>query len=337
MATILTVPVLAQAMSDGWRAALGMVVAAAVAYAMAGMARRAGPALGLVDRPDGVLKTHAIPVVPLGGVGVATGVTAGALTAGVLRPSTAIAIAIAFVVGLIDDRVSLDPKVRLVAEVAAGVALVSGPVRSGGLTAAPAIVGIIATVVLINAVNLFDGLDGLVSSSALSGLVGAAVLLTVWNGRYGWAAAGIGALAGFLPRNWNPASMFLGDNGSYTVGTILAACLVEAAATGRGVAGMLAASSAATVFGLDLAVTLFRRRRAGVPLFAGDRSHVYDRLHAGGWSVKRVATVAATVNGLAALIVAVAARAGAWPAALGALAAFAVGLVAIGKTGVVQA
>jgi UDP-N-acetylmuramyl pentapeptide phosphotransferase/UDP-N-acetylglucosamine-1-phosphate transferase len=336
MAAILNVPILALATSDGSKAALAMVVAAAVANVAAGLARRAGPGLGLVDRPDGVLKTHEIPVVPLGGVGVAAGVIAGAIVAGVLRPSTAVAIAIAFVVGLVDDRVSLDPKIRLVAELAAGVALVSGPFQEGAIGWLAASVGVAATVVSINAVNLFDGLDGLVSASALAGLVGAAVLLVVWDGRFAWAAAGIGALAGFLPRNWNPASMFLGDNGSYTVGTVLAACVVEAAAAGRGVGGMLAASSIATVFGLDLAVTLYRRRKAGVPLFAGDRSHVYDRLHAGGWSVKRVATVSALVNGVAALIVATAALAGTWIAAVTALVLFGLGLATIGRSGVVR-
>jgi UDP-GlcNAc:undecaprenyl-phosphate GlcNAc-1-phosphate transferase len=115
---------------------------------------------------------------------------------------------------------------------------------------------------------------------------------------------GSGALLGFLPHNWKPARMFLGDNGSYTVGTLLTAVIVELGIAGRGPQDMIAGAAVATVFLVDLGSTLLRRRRAGVPLFVGDRNHTYDRLHDAGWPVPRVALTSALVNGASALGVA---------------------------------
>lgn len=284
-------------------AVTAFVVAAPVAFLVAWLAKVAGPKLGLVDLPDGALKTHRVPVVPLGGIGVATGFLVASALLGALSSSVALAVMAVAVLGLADDRVSLSPRLRLGFEVGAGIVLVSGPLIDGALNGVEAVVGVVATVVLINAVNLFDGLDGLVTSSAAAGLGGAAALAVVWGGDGILAVAGMGALLGFLIHNWHPAKMFLGDNGSYTVGTILAAVVIESAVSGHELPGMIAVSSAGTVYLVDLASTLFRRRRAGVPLFLGDRSHTYDRLHDAGWSIRRVAVTAALVNGAATSIV----------------------------------
>lgn len=286
-------------------ALIAVAVAAPVAYVVAWVAKVLGPRMGLVDMPDGDLKTHEVPIVPLGGIGVATGFLVASAVVGELTWPVAVAVVGVASLGLVDDRLSLSPRLRLAFELAAGLVLVSGPFFDGALSVLQALVGVVAAVVLINAVNLFDGLDGLVSSSAGAGLLGAAVLGTVWGDGGGLLAlSGAAALLGFLFHNWNPARMFLGDNGSYTVGTIIAAVIVESAVLGRDLFGMAAIASAATVFLVDLASTLMRRRRAGVPLFTGDRSHTYDRLHDAGWSVKRVAGTAAVINGAAALLVA---------------------------------
>jgi UDP-GlcNAc:undecaprenyl-phosphate/decaprenyl-phosphate GlcNAc-1-phosphate transferase len=282
-----------------------VVVAAPVAFVVAWLAKVVGPRVGLVDLPDGELKTHSRPIVPLGGIGVATGFLVAAAVAGELTWSIGAAVVGVALLGLIDDRISLSPKLRLVAELAAGLLLVAQPFLDGTLSLLQALVGIGATVVLINAVNLYDGLDGLVSSSAAAGLAGAALLGWVWGDGGGLlAVAGAAALLGFLPHNWNPAKMFLGDNGSYTVGTVIAAVIVDSAVSGRDIFGMMAAAAAGTVFLVDLTSTMWRRKRAGVPLFAGDRSHTYDRLHDSGWSIKRVASTSAVVNGAAAAAVA---------------------------------
>jgi UDP-GlcNAc:undecaprenyl-phosphate/decaprenyl-phosphate GlcNAc-1-phosphate transferase len=317
-------------------AVIAVLVAAPLAFVVAWLAKVVGPRVGLVDLPDGDLKTHSRPIVPLGGIGVATGFLVAAAVTGELTWSIGVAVVGVALLGLIDDRISLSPKLRLVAELAAGVTLVTQPFLDGTLSALQALVGVGATVVLINAVNLYDGLDGLVSSSAAAGLAGAALLGWVWGGGGGLlAVAGAGALIGFLPHNWNPARMFLGDNGSYTVGTILAAVIVDSAVSGRDLFGMMAAAAAGTVFLVDLASTLWRRKRAGVPLFAGDRSHTYDRLHDSGWSIRRVAGTSAAVNGVAAVAVALTAAVSTVAAAVLAV-VIVLGLIAVAMSKVIK-
>jgi UDP-GlcNAc:undecaprenyl-phosphate GlcNAc-1-phosphate transferase len=304
-------------------ALIALVVAAPVSLVAALAARALGPRLGIVDRPDADLKTHDRPVVPLGGVGVVTGGLVGSVTGGLVGGvttgfwSTTAAVLIAFALGLADDRFSLQPRLRLAVEAVAAAVLVAGPLVAGRIGWVEAMLGLVAAVVFVNAVNLFDGLDGLVTTAALAGAAFLFALLGATGGTAILAAATTGALLGFLPLNWNPARMFLGDNGSYSVGILLTAGLVEAAAAGGGIPGMAAAAVAGAVFLIDLAITVLRRRRAGVPMFAGDRSHVYDQLRARGWSVRRVAAAAALANAVACGLVLASALVWGLPAAAG--------------------
>ncbi|MDH4119996.1 MAG: hypothetical protein OEX04_20215 [Acidimicrobiia bacterium] len=285
---------------------IAVAVALVVSHAIARAAGFLGPRVGLVDLPDGELKTHARPIPPLGGLGVVAGYLAGGIAARTLgdsdwfTPSTVVAVVAAAGLGLTDDRVSLSPRIRLVAEIAIGATLVAGPLAAGEIGPFVAALGMVAAVVLINAVNLFDGLDGLVSSAALAGLVGLGLFAGSFGGSVG-ALVAAGAIGGFLPLNWNPARMFLGDNGSYAIGVLLAASMLD---TGS-MSGVVAAGSVATVFLVDLAATLIRRRRSGVPLFAGDRSHTYDVLGDRGWGVKRLAGTAAVVNLVSVVVAAI--------------------------------
>jgi UDP-GlcNAc:undecaprenyl-phosphate GlcNAc-1-phosphate transferase len=105
------------------------------------------------------------------------------------------------------------------------------------------------------------------------------------------AVALCGALIGFLPYNFNPASIFLGDSGSLFIGFTLAALSVlgaQKASTAVAVAIPLIA------FGLpilDTGFTLVRRFVSRRPLFDGDREHIHHKLLERGWSQRRVALV----------------------------------------------
>lgn len=262
-----------------------MVAAAVVALFTSLVAVRlliaAGPRLGFVDAPDGSeLKAHDTAAVPLGGVAVFLGVHVGFLVDGRWEPVLLTATAIVLVLGLADDRVGLPPSFRLAVSAGAGAILaidVAGPWSS--------LLVAVLTVVAINAINLYDGLDGLAGSAALVSAVGLAVVAASGSeAPLGLVLAA--ALAGFLVFNWNPARAFLGDNGAYVVAVVLVWLI---ATVSSGPAMLLAGSGVLGVFIVDLAVTLLRRRRAGAPLFQGDRNHLYDRLHAAGISVRGVA------------------------------------------------
>lgn len=281
----------------------GFLLAAGISLAWCALAIRIGPSIGFVDRPDDPsLKAHERPAVPLGGIGVFLGVHAAIAVAGAFDPGLLAATSIVLVLGLVDDRSGLPPFVRLGAEVAAAATLIvfaDTPLDPTSPT--DLVIGVGLVVVFINAVNLFDGLDGLVGASGVVSAFGLAWLAGLRGADVAPAIAVAGALGGFLVLNWHPAKVFLGDNGAYTVGMFLAYGTLVASPDGVGV-GLGVASVGLGVFALDLIATVIRRKLAGHPLFAGDRSHLYDQLRDRGMTVPTIAITAALAQALFVLV-----------------------------------
>ncbi len=185
------------------------------------------------------------------------------------------------ILGLIDDRVGIDPMVRLGVELLAAVVLVLS------VTANPGIVFMVLSVALavfaINSVNLFDGLDGLVGSV---GLVTAAGLAVIARGRGLDFASPLelgAALGGFLVLNWHPARVFMGDAGTYFLGLYLTHLIIDS--TNESAMELVFMAGVLGVFAIDMLVTLLRRRLNHRPLLLGDRSHIYDQLRDRGVGV----------------------------------------------------
>jgi UDP-GlcNAc:undecaprenyl-phosphate GlcNAc-1-phosphate transferase len=254
-----------------------------------------GPRLGYSDRPDGALKDHTQPAVPLGGIGVFVGMLAGLAALGRLDAGWGASTGLLLVLGLLDDRMSLPPVVRLVGEAAAGLALGLSEAMPAGFRSLVGVVSVVVSVVvLVNAVNLIDGIDQLAGAMTFLTAVGLGVLS---RGRLVGDPSSFvlaGALLGFLWWNRHPAKLFLGDNGAYLIGGTLA-WLATREQTGPGWAWMIALACGGLIL-FDLAVTLLRRLRAGRRLFLGDRSHLYDQLRDRGWSVNRVVGVLAVAQ-----------------------------------------
>jgi UDP-GlcNAc:undecaprenyl-phosphate GlcNAc-1-phosphate transferase len=256
-----------------------VVVIAALAVALvatpaaAAVARRTG----LLDRP-GPLKVQTRPVPYLGGAAVLAAATTGLAGS---RPAWLVPLALALALGTLDDARGLPPPARLAGEVVVGV--LAGVLVANGVAQPWAVLGTtVAVVALINAVNLIDGLDALAAGVCLVSAIGFAVALDGDDRTVALAFAG--ALAGFLVYNRPPARVYLGDGGSYLLGTALAALVVSAWRPGReialsaGVLLLVAFPVAEVVF------AVVRRTRARAPLFTGDRAHVYDQLAHRGWS-----------------------------------------------------
>jgi UDP-GlcNAc:undecaprenyl-phosphate GlcNAc-1-phosphate transferase len=267
---------------------VAFLVTLAVTPVAAGLARR----LGVVDRP-GPLKPQEHPVPYLGGVAVLAGLL-GPVTAA--RPSVAVALGLAALLGLADDVADLDVRVRLVCELGVGVAVAA----AAGLPLAVAGVAVALVVVMVNAVNLLDGLDALASSTVLASAAGFAVLLA-GDGRAA-ALALCGALGGFLVWNRPPARVYLGDAGSYLLGTALAYLAASTVRDGEPVQVRAAAVLLLGVPVADMSVAIVRRWRARQPLLRGDRGHVYDQLVARGWSVEQTVAACATTQLVLAMI-----------------------------------
>ncbi len=210
-------------LSDTLAVAIG---AFAVALVATPLAMRLATRVQLVDRP-GPLKPQASATPYLGGVAIALGLVVGTVA---YRPLLLIPLGMALAIGTADDVRPLPPVVRLAAELLTAVVLAFiVTTRFTGIVSILLVV--LATVVLVNGFNLIDGLDGLCGSVSLASAVGFAVVLG-GHGRY-LAVALAGAVAAFLVFNRPPARIYLGDGGSYLIGTATAASAGAVLGSGR--------------------------------------------------------------------------------------------------------
>jgi UDP-GlcNAc:undecaprenyl-phosphate GlcNAc-1-phosphate transferase len=270
--------------------------AAAVTALLTPLVIRLALRTGVVDHPGGPLKPHDRPIPYLGGLAVFSGVLAA--TIGSAHPAALLPLGLALVLGLVDDLTSLPAIPRLVVELGIGAAVAWVTGADGPLEGACVA---LVTVGLINALNMVDGIDGLaLGMCAVTGLGFALVLPSGWTR---FAAAVAGAAAGLLLFNRPPARIYLGDAGSYLLGTALAV-LAGASWSARGSASELLLIAALIGYvWVELASTVGRRLLARRPLFGGDRDHVYDRMYRTGMGKARVTGMLvagqAVVTGLA--------------------------------------
>jgi len=155
-----------------------------------------------------------------------------------------------------------------------------------------------------NAINLIDGLDGL--AAGVSGIAATSLfIVAVIRGQDDIALAAVslaGAIFGFLPYNFNPAKIFMGDTGSTFLGYILAVLSIEG--TMKSVT-TLALAIPILVLGLPIFDTLFailRRIANGRPIGEGDRGHIHHRLIDMGLSHKMSVVILYIISGALGLL-----------------------------------
>lgn len=291
----------------------GLVVAGAVAFLVAGslvpLLVRFAVGRNLLDVPN-IRSSHEVPTPRLGGVAVILGTWAGAL---ILRPEGAwpllVAATLIGAVGLADDFGSLHFGTKALAQalVAAGLVLFYQPPLLSG---APALlklgvfgVGVLWIVALSNAFNFMDGIDGIIGGVAIINVL----FLSLLAGGTPLAVLA-GATAGFLIWNVNPASIFLGDSGSYFLGFLLAAGALYAPLPGNGWSPLVffAAVLVFTPLLFDTAYTLLRRLRASKNIFSAHREHIYQQITPATGMHRRTSNLyygAAVLAGIGALLV----------------------------------
>ncbi|MFQ6048306.1 MAG: MraY family glycosyltransferase [Phycisphaerae bacterium] len=236
-----------------------------------------GTLVGLAERLVGQGRFYPL----LGGLAGKTGACLGLLAGA----------AVLHVLGLIDDHRPLGAGVKLAVQTAVAASLVVGlQIRAAEFLGPQfaSIVTIVWLVVIINAINFLDHTDGL---AAGVGIIAAAILAVtaIRSGQVfvpvlSWML--VGALAGFLPYNFPPASIFLGDAGSLVVGYVLGVLTVLTTyydpALQRQPSGFFLPLVVLAVPLYDTAAVMWQRRRSGASLLAGDRRHFSHRLVARG-------------------------------------------------------
>ncbi|MBX3427230.1 MAG: undecaprenyl/decaprenyl-phosphate alpha-N-acetylglucosaminyl 1-phosphate transferase [Pirellulales bacterium] len=290
-----------------------LLAAGALALVATPVVIRVATRLNALDQPDGCRK-HQTRAVPLGG-GLAIALAAGAVALWAIGQGSASfsptltrgllpAAAVLILVGMIDDFVGLTGIYKLIGQMLAATLLAAGGAQfhSFSLGGADFDLGSLALpfsvffiLGAINAFNLIDGSDG------LAGAVGCVVLATVAGIAAAQHAPGAavvgfaltGALLGFLPYNWAPAKIYLGDTGSMLIGLVVAFVAVDASIKTQAAAALIVPIAGCAIPILDAAAALVRRITTGQSVFAPDRGHLHHALLLRGLSVRQTALAAA--------------------------------------------
>jgi UDP-GlcNAc:undecaprenyl-phosphate GlcNAc-1-phosphate transferase len=222
--------------------------------------------------------------------------------------------------GLLDDRFDLDPITKFAGQaLAAGILLIYGvqilwlPIN--GITTLPTNIGQLLTVlfvmVVINAINFIDGLDGLATGIVMicaASFFAFSYLLAVINGlnRAGApsliTAVVIGLCLGFLPHNFHPAQIFMGDSGAMFLGLLISASAitltgqVDASAItqengGTALLPLLLPFTVLAIPLIDFVMAIIRRVKAGRSPFTADREHLHHRIMRMGVSQQRTTVI----------------------------------------------
>ncbi|MEA2115534.1 MAG: MraY family glycosyltransferase [Thermodesulfobacteriota bacterium] len=206
---------------------------------------------------------------------------------------------IVFLVGLLDDIKKLSPAIKFGGQILAALAayywgfrigIVSIPFTDGvslGFLSLP--ITLFWFVLVINAINLIDGLDGL--AAGICFFVSLAMLFVCSVNNHIFEALAFaslaGSLLGFLRYNFNPASIFMGDCGSYFLGYTLAALSIHGSIKGQFATAMLIPFIALGVPLIDTMWAPFRRFVLGRKMFRADNEHIHHRLIKMGYTQRR--------------------------------------------------
>ncbi len=220
----------------------------------------------------------------------------------------ALAASAVFLLGLIDDRRELSPKIKLAVQAVAALWVVWGPLDLGPaplLLEGPPLLAWIVTgcwyIGMSNSLNLLDNMDG---SAAGVAAIAALFCFALAGGAADLSFATLvaaGAALGFLCWNFPPAKVYMGDSGSLLLGFSLAGLAVRIP-TGGGLRELIAPACVLGIPLFDTALVWFSRRAAHRPFLQGGRDHSTHRLMALGLSPRRTVLVlygvAASLGGL---------------------------------------
>ena len=292
---------------------------------------------------------HTTPTPRLGGIAMLIGIMAALLLSRFIgffdtfwaEPrvvwSVVAATLLIALVGIADDVWDLDWFLKLGAQfVAAGIIAIGGGVQIyalpfNGITVFSSWMSIAATmfaiVVAMNAVNFIDGLDGLVAGVCLIAngvffiysylLVRDAGVTSYANLATFLAIVLVGACAGFLPVNWNPARMFMGDTGALVLGLLMGTSgiaitgqlppsALDPEVTGRSqiIGAFIPVALPMLAFALplvDFGLAVLRRTARGKSPFAPDREHLHHRMLDRGHSALQAVLVFYAIAAIVAL------------------------------------
>jgi UDP-GlcNAc:undecaprenyl-phosphate GlcNAc-1-phosphate transferase len=288
----------------------------AIALILTPIIRDISRSLNYVDRP-GHRRVHAYPMPRVGGIAIAIAyavslisfATPAAPWASSLHPAWKLipGAAIVFLIGLLDDFISLKPMVKLLGLVLAASVVFLNGIRLTELAGHPVPIWLDYPLTVFwllltsNALNLVDGLDGLCAGMGfLSTLT--LFVAAMLHGNYALAYMTLplaGALLGFFCYNIAPATVFLGDSGALLIGFLLGCYGMLWTQKTSALLSMIVPLLALSIPLLDVSLSVLRRFLRNQPIFSADRGHIHHRLLDRGLSPRQAVWVLYLVAGLA--------------------------------------
>ena len=279
-------------------------------------AKKVSIKLGAIDYPK-KRGLQSVPMPRLGGLAIVLGFMSAML---VLMPFIDdfrttqmfgfIAGALVIVIlGILDDIHNLPAKIKLVVQIVAALIVVLTGTRiemvmwpmfayADFIATFSVPITVIWIVGITNAVNFIDGVDGLAAgvSGICSFFLMVLCIITGSPMAVVFTAALAGSSMGFLPRNFNPAEVYMGDTGATFLGYVLAASSVMGLFKSYTLLAVLIAVLALSLPILDTAFVIIRRLRAHVPIMSADRSHLHHHLIDRGYSQKQSVVILYAVS-----------------------------------------
>ncbi len=286
--------------------AISGVVTLFSTWVVRGLMRR----YGIMDVPSGERKAHGRPVAYEGGLAIWTGILAGLVSSLYLVPELFLELralqgiiiggTLLVAIGAADDILDMRPVFKLAAQLAVGALMyyygfrierISNPfgdefVFWSGLSLAGTCLwyGL-----LINGINMIDGMDGL--ATGIVGISAITLGAIAWDLDTGIAvilcAVLLAACLGFLPFNFNPATIFMGDAGSMLLGFMLASITLLSSSKAPAFLALIIPMLAVGVPLFETCFAFARRLLQGQHPFKADRRHLHHRFQALGFSERR--------------------------------------------------
>lgn len=303
---------------------LSFVISFAVAFGSTPFVKALALRIGAVDKPDEARRVHKKATPLLGGLAIFYGFVISVLCLSEIDAGVRgmiIGSIIIVVCGIFDDIHPMRPLLKLLCQLLAAVIVVlhgvvitrismpdfiapSGVLELGVLAMPITVIWIIG---VTNAVNLIDGLDGLASGvSAIASMTLFCIALIASEGNIAIITAALaGACFGFLPYNFNPAKIFMGDTGAMFLGFILSTVSIMGLFKAYAVISFIVPFIVLGLPLFDTSFAILRRIKNHKPIMEADRGHLHHRLLDMGFSQKQTVSILyliSTVLGLSAVV-----------------------------------
>lgn len=295
---------------------LAFIIAMALSYLLTPYAKKLAYKIGAIDVPQDNRRVHKKPIPRLGGLAIYIAFVIATLLIAVISREFLdidkellgifVGSTIIVVIGIIDDSKQISAKVKLLGQIIAALVVVYSGVRiefitnifnkTTGISELKQLsipVTIFWIVGITNTVNLIDGLDGL--AAGISSIAALSLAYVAYLNEQTTVAILLmilaGSLLGFLPYNFNPAQIFMGDTGSLLVGFILAVISVEGVIKSATTIAVAIPVLALGVPIFDTTFAIIRRLINGRPIMEADKGHLHHRLLDQGLSQRQTVLV----------------------------------------------